>query len=109
MSKATLIDFYRDLMISDEALEQYKLNRPNALTRYDLTDAERSSVLNDDFAAIYRGGVPLELLIQANILTGLHPFEYMQKLQSGMNYTGPGMIPAGASASGDHGAWAPSE
>jgi hypothetical protein len=108
MSKATLIEFWRELMLSDEAMEQYKANREDAIARYDLTDHERLSLLNDDFAAIYKGGVPLELLLQVSILAGHHPYEYMQKLQSGLNYTGRGMITAGSASSSRHGSWVPS-
>jgi hypothetical protein len=108
MSKATLIEFWRDLMLSDEAMERYKVNREEAVARYDLTDGERLSILKDDFAAIYTGGVPLELLLQATVLAGLHPYEYMQKLHSGLNYTGPGTIAAGTASSSRHGSWVPS-
>jgi hypothetical protein len=107
MSKATLIEFWRDLMLSDEAMEQYKVNRKDAVAHYDLSDQERHSLLNDDFAAIYKGGVPLELLLQVSVLAGLHPYEYMQKLHSGLNYTGRGMIAAGAAASSELGSWIP--
>jgi hypothetical protein len=108
MSRATLIEFWRDLMLSDEAMERYKVNREDAVARYDLTEMERLCVLKDDFAAIYKGGVPLELLLQVSVLAGLHPYEYMQKLHSGLNYTGPGMIAAGTTSSSRHGSWVPS-
>jgi hypothetical protein len=108
MSKATLIEFWRDLILRDEALERYKVNRPDAVARYDLTEAERLSLLNDDYAALYKRGVPVELLFQGILLAGLDPREYMRKLHSGLNYTGRGLITAETAAPSHSGSWTPS-
>lgn len=105
MSQATLINFWRDLMLSDDAMERFKMRREDAVARYDLTDEERRSLLNDDFAAIYKGGVPLELLLQATLLAGYNPREYMAKLHSGLNYTGRGMVSAESASSSQPGKW----
>jgi hypothetical protein len=104
MSKATLIDFWRDLLLSDDALEEYKLRRADAVGRYDLTDDERRNVLEDDFAAIYKRGVPRELLFQGILLAEYHPREYMRRLQGGLKYTGRGTIATDA-GSADRGSW----
>jgi hypothetical protein len=104
MSKATLIEFWRDLLLSDDALEQYKSQRADAVGRYDLTDDERRNLLEDDFAAIYRRGVPRELLFQGILLAGHHPREYMRRLQEGLKYAGRGTIAIDASST-DRGSW----
>jgi hypothetical protein len=92
MSKATLIEFCRELILSDEAMERYKVDRADAIAHYDLTNEERLSLLNDDYAVIYKRGVPLELLFQVILLAGTDPREYMRKLHSGLNYTGRGSL-----------------
>ena len=109
MSKATLIEFWRDLILSDEALERYKTNREDAIARYDLTEEESLDLSNDDYAAIYKAGVPVELLFQGILLAGLNPRAYMQKLHSGLNYRGRGLITAEAAFSGDAGNFTPTE
>jgi hypothetical protein len=108
MSKATLIEFWRDLILSNEAMERYKANRQDAVGRYDLTEEERLSLLNDDFAGVYKGGVPLELLFQGILLAGIHPREYMRRLQRGLGYTGRGLIASGPESPGNSGNWTPS-
>lgn len=107
MSKAALIEFWRDLILSDDALESYKSNRDNLVCRADLTEQERHSLLSDDFAAIYRSGVPLELLFQGILLAGLNPREYMSRLHSGLGYSGRGYVDP-QSISGDAGNFTPS-
>jgi hypothetical protein len=108
MSKATLIEFWRDLILSDEAMQRYKVNRAEAISCYILTEEERLSLLNEDYASLYRRGVPLELLFQGILLMGLNPVEYLRKLQNGLNYTGPGKIATGAAGSTRSGNWTPS-
>lgn len=108
MSKVALIEFWRDLILSDEAMERYKANREDAVARYELTEEERLSLLNDDFAAIYKRGVPLELLFQGILLAGIHPREYMQRLHGGLEYTGRGLIVSGAESPDRSGNWTPS-
>jgi hypothetical protein len=104
MSKATLIEFWRDLLLSDHALEQYKSQRADAVGRYDLTDDERRNLLEDDFGAIYRRGIPQELLFQGILLAGIDPREYMRRLHEGLNYAGRGTITTDASST-DRGSW----
>lgn len=109
MSKATLIEFWRDLILSDEAMQRYQADPADAVERYDLTEDERRSLLNDDYAWIYKRGVPVELLFQAILLAGRNPVQYMQKLQNGLGYTGPGLIAPGAEFAGLPGVWTPPE
>jgi imidazolonepropionase-like amidohydrolase len=94
MSKANLIEFWRELILSDEALEQYKANRTGAVMCHDLTNEERRSILDEDYAAIYRAGVPVELMFQVVILAGIHPRDYMRKLHVSLGYRGRGMLTA---------------
>jgi hypothetical protein len=86
-------------------MKRYKANREDAVIQYGLTEEERLSLLNDDFAAIYKKGVPLELLFQGILLAGTHPREYMRRLHRGLEYTGRGLIASGAESPGNSGNW----
>jgi hypothetical protein len=77
MSKAALIEFWRDLILSDNALELFKQDRTAAAARPHFTDAERTMLATDDFAGLYRAGVPVELLFQGILLAEMNPLAYM--------------------------------
>ena len=105
MSKATLIEFWRGLILSDEALERFKTDRADAVARYDLANDERLGLINDDYGASYSKGVPVEIMFQAIILLGIDPLDYMRKLHGDLNYTGPGRVTAESAPSGHLGSY----
>lgn len=107
MSKATLIEFWRDLILSDDAMTRYTADRQDAIARYELTEDESRSLVQDDYAAMYRRGVPLELMFQGILLAGIHPRDYFAALHQGLGYTGRGVVLAGSAAAAE-GNWTPS-
>lgn len=109
MSKAALIEYWRGTLLSDAAMDDYKERREDALAGHDLTDGERSSLLTDDYAELYRRGIPVELLFQVILLADVHPLVYMSKLHAGLGYAGPGLVTPEIAAASGKGSYTPSE
>jgi hypothetical protein len=74
----------------DPALQQqFRADKASVISRYDLTEEERSAIENDDVGLIYVLGANGQLLMHYAAFIGLPWAEYIQAMRDGVAKYGP--------------------